>query len=150
VMARYARLPSSPTIEDFCGLYRKAALSMERPPRKISVTNYCRCLRQLCALAGVRQIRELTRTAIEKARDVYRAKAREEGRTDSAIQNTVSKIIRNAGACFSMEARSIMQRDGFTVENPFAGIRRTQDIQPVSPLPQNVVDALWEIGRAHV
>jgi integrase len=143
ITSRQARLPASPSIEEFCLLYRAATLSMERQPRKISVANYCRCLRQLCALAGVRQIRELTRTAIEKARDVYRAEARAEGRADSAIQNTISKIIRNAGACFSEEARAIMHRNGFTVENPFAGIRRTQDIQPVSPLPQSVVDGIW-------
>ena len=144
ITARQARLPASPSVQEFCDLYRKAALSMERMPRKITVTNYCRCLHQLCSLAGVKQIRDLTRTSIEKARDVYRAKARAAGRTDSAIQNTVSKIIRNAGACFSTEARSIMHRDGFVVENPFAGIKRTQDIQPVSPLPQNIVEGIWD------
>jgi len=144
ITARQARLPASPSVQEFCDLYRKAALSMERMPRKITVANYCRCLHQLCSLAGVKQIRDLTRTSIEKARDVYRAKARAAGRTDSAIQNTVSKIIRNAGACFSTEARSIMQRDGFMVENPFAGIKRTQDIQPVSPLPRNIVEGIWD------
>jgi integrase len=36
-----------------------------------------------------------------------------------------------------------MQRQGFTVENPFAGMKRTQDIQPVSPLPADVVESVW-------
>ena len=143
VTNRQARLPASPTVKEFCELYVQCTASMERRPRQISVTNYCRCLRQLCVLAGVKKIRELTGTTIEKAREVYRATAREQDRSESGIQNTISKIIRNAGACFSVEARGIMKNIGFAVENPFAGIKRTQDIQPVSPLHQNIVEGIW-------
>ena len=138
-----ARLPSSPTIDEFCDLYRTATASMERSPRKISIATYTRSLCQLCALAGVKQIRDLNRGAIEKARDAYRAKARKQGRLDSAIQNTISKVLRNAGACFATEARAIMQRQGINVENPFAGMKRTQEIQPVASLPADVIARIW-------
>ncbi|HUJ43443.1 MAG TPA: hypothetical protein VLW52_07545, partial [Opitutaceae bacterium] len=92
VTSRQARLPASPSIAEFCGLYRKAALSMERQPRNVTISLYCRCLRQICALAGIKQIRELDRAAVEKARDAYRAAARKEKRPESAIQNTLAKV----------------------------------------------------------
>ena len=143
VNARQARLPASPTILEFCEAYRTATVSMEKAPRKISVSTYTRSLRQLCALAGVKRIRELTRDSIEHGRDVYRAQARAVKRPDSAIQNSVSKVIRNAAACFSVEALAVMRRNGLTFENPFLGIKRTQEIQPTTPLPNGVVERIW-------
>lgn len=143
VTARQARLPASPTIEEFCDSYRTATVSMEKAPRKISVATYTRSLRQLCALAGVKRIRELNREAIERGRDAYRAQARAAKRVDSAIQNTVSKVIRNAAACFSVEALAVMRRNGLALENPFLGIKRTQEIQPICSLPQDVIDRIW-------
>jgi len=139
-----ARLPSSPTIEEFCEAYRKAAASMERCPRPISINLYCRCLKLICRFAGVKEIRQLTREAIERGRDAYRANGRQMRREDSAIQNTVSKILRNAAACFSREARGIMVRNGLKVENPFEGIRLTQDIQPIFALPEQSVRRIWD------
>ncbi len=140
---RKAHLPSSPTIEQFLAEYEKATKSMDKAPRPITVRLYSRCLLQLCEVAGVKNIRELTREAIERARDSYRANSRTEGRADSQIRNTLSTIIRNSAACFSKEARSIMQRNGLTLENPFTGVRCGSDIQPVSPLPHNIVERIW-------
>ncbi len=144
VTSRQARLPASPTIEQFCESYRQAALSMERSPRDVSIRLYCRCLKQLCRYAGVKEIRQLTREAIERARDAYRAEARKGKRPDSAIQNTITKIIRNAKACFSREARSILARNGVNVESPFDGIRLTQEIGAVFALPESVVSRVWD------
>lgn len=138
-----ARLPASPTIEEFLSEYEKATKSMDKAPRPISVRLYSRCLLQLCEVAGVSKVRELTPDAIERARDSYRAKARTVGRDDTSIRNTLSTIIRNAAACFSREARAIMQRNGLTLENPFTGIKCGSDIQPVSPLPRNIVERIW-------
>ena len=90
-----ARLPSSPTIEKFCEAYEKAAASMENPPRKISVALYLRHLKQVCALAGVKQLRELTPEAAERARDNYRAQGRAAKRQDTAVQNSIGIILRN-------------------------------------------------------
>ena len=143
VTARQARLPASPTIDEFCDTYRTATVSMERAPRQISVATYTRSLRQLCNLAGVKRVRELNREAIERGRDAYRAQARGAKRVDSAIQNSVAKVIRNAAACFSVEALAVMRRNGLTLENPFLGIKRTQEIQPTSPLPQLALDRIW-------
>lgn len=148
INSRLSRWPASPTIDEFCSFYREATASMERAPRNVSITTYCRCLRQIAKLAGAKRIRELNGEAIERARDAYRAKARETGRTDSGIQNTLAKMLRNAAACFSVEARAVMQRKGFVADNPFAGIRRTQEIQPVSPLPRAVVDRIYK--EAHL
>ncbi len=143
VTARQARLPASPTIDEFCETYRTATVSMEKAPRKISIATYARSLRQLCGLAGVKRIRELNREAIERGRDAYRAQARAAKRIDSAIQNSVAKVIRNAAACFSVEALAVMRRSGLALENPFLGIKRTQEIQPTSSLPQAVLDRIW-------
>jgi integrase len=148
ITSRLARLPASPTIEEFCALYRAATTSMERAPRNISITTYCRSLRQIAALAGAKYVRDLNGEAIERARDAYRAKSRKQGRTDSGIQNTLAKILRNAAACFSIEARAVMSRKGFITENPFAGIRRTQEIQPVTPLALSVLDRIYK--EAHL
>ena len=144
VRAGQARLGASPTIAEYCEAYRKATASMERPPRPVTVNLYCRCLQLISRYAGVKEIRQLTREAIERGRDAYRAEARKKKRLDSSIQNTVSKVLRNAAACFSREGLGIMARQGFKVENPFAGIRLTQDIQPVFSLPDNVLNAIWE------
>lgn len=143
VTNRQARLPASPTIEQFCEQYRKAATSMERAPRPVTINLYCRCLRLICRFAGVKELRQLTRDAIEHGRDAYRAEARKNKRQDSAIQNTVSKVLRNAAACFSREARGILARNGVTVANPFADIRLTQEIQPVFSLPETIVQTIW-------
>ena len=144
VTSKQARLPASPTIAEFCESYRLAAASMERSPRDVSIRLYCRCLKQLCGYAGVKEIRQLTREAVERARDAYRAEARENKRPDSAIQNTVTKVIRNAKACFSREALAIMARKGFRIDNPFDGIKLTQEIQPVFSLDEMVVKRIWD------
>lgn len=143
VTARQGRLPSSPTVEEYCVLYQTATASMERAPRPISVATYLRSLRQICSYAEIKLLRELNREAIENARDAYRSKARREARSEVGIQNTLAKILRNAAACFSSEIRGILARKGLVIENPFLSIRRTQDIQPVSPLPQTIVEAIW-------
>lgn len=143
VAAGQSRLPASPTVEEFCEAYRKAAASMERPPRPISVAVYLRHFKQVCSLAGVGRLRELTPEAVEKARDKYRAKARAEKRQESGIQNSLGIILRNAAACFSGEARAIMARQGLDVENPFAGIKRVQRIEPVAALKRELVERLW-------
>ncbi len=144
VTDRQARVPKSPSIDEFCDLYRKAAASMERVPRPVSVNLYCRCLRLVCRYAGVRELRQLTPEAIEHARDLYRAEARKSRREDAGIQNTLSKVLRNAAACFSREACAILSRNGLDVENPFEGIRRTQEIQPVYALPEADVERIWQ------
>jgi integrase len=144
VTAGQARLPASPSIEDFCATYEKAAQSMENPPRPISVALYLRHLRQICSIAGVTRLRELTPEAIERGRDKYRAMGRAAKREDSAIQNSIGIILRNAAACFSMEARAILARQGLDVENPFAGIKRTQKIEPVAALDRKIIDQIWQ------
>lgn len=143
VSAGQARLPASPTIEQFCEAYRTAAASMETPPRPISIAVYLRHLNQLCELAGISRLRELTPDAIERARDKYRAKARAERRQEAAIQNSLGIIIRNAAACFSREARTILERQGLSADNPFAGIKRAQKIDPVASLKKETVDQIW-------
>jgi integrase len=143
VTNRQARLPASPTIDEFIEAYEKATASMDKAPRAITVRLYARSLRQLCAIAGVKHVRELTREVIEKARDGYRAQGRAKGRADSSIRNSLSTVIRNAASCFSREARAIMQRNGLTLDNPFTGIKCSSDIQPVSPLPHNIVERIW-------
>ena len=139
-----ARLPASPTIEKFCEAYEKAAASMENPPRKITIALYLRHLKQVCTLAGVKQLRELTPEAAERARDNYRAQGRAAKRQDTGIQNSIGIILGNAAACFSSEARAIMARQGLELENPFAGIKRTQRIEPVTALGREVVDRIWQ------
>jgi integrase len=143
ITSRLARLPASPSIEEFCNLFRQAVARMERVPRPITVSQYIRHLKQICALAGVSNLRELNRDAVERARDKYRAKAREARRQESAIQNSLGIILRNAAACFSTEARAVLSRLGLEVENPFAGIRRTQNIAPVTSLPPETVERIW-------
>src|ERR1017187_458218 len=140
---RQARLPSSPTIDEFIGAYIAATTSMDKAPRPITIRLYARALRQLCALVGVKHIRELTKEAIERARDAYRADGRTKKRPESSVRNSISTLIRNAASCFSREARAIMQRNGLTLDNPFTGIKCASDIQPVSPLPQDIVDRIW-------
>lgn len=139
-----ARLPASPTIDEFCEAYSKAAASMENPPRPISVALYLRHLRQICTLAGVARLRELTSEAVERGRDKYRAQARAAKRDADAIQNSLGIIIRNAAACFSKDSRAILARQGLNVENPFVGIRRSQKIDPVAALDREVVDRIWK------
>ncbi len=143
VTVRHARLSSGLSVEEFCEHYRRAAASMERSPRQVSIRLYCRCLKQLCRLAGVTDIRQLSQTAVERARDVYRSEARRGKRQEASIQNTLAKIIRNAKACFSREALSILKRSGVGIESPFDGVRLTQEVQPVFSLPAHVVEAIW-------
>lgn len=143
VDAGRARLPASPTVEEFCTAYKQAAQSMESPPRPISIALYLRHFRQVCDLAGVANLRELTTDAIERARDKYRASGKAAKRDGAAIQNSVAIILRNAAACFSSEARAIMARQGLVIENPFVGIKRVQRIDPVTPLPVEAVDRIW-------
>jgi integrase len=144
VTAGQARLPVSPSIEEFCDAYTKAAQSMESPPRPISAALSLRHLRQICSIAGVTRLRELTPEAIERGRDKYRAMGRAAKREDTAIQNSVGIILRNAAACFSAEARAILARQGLDVENPFAGIKRSQKIEPVAALDRKIVDQIWK------
>jgi hypothetical protein len=140
---RMARLPASPTVEEFCALYRSATISMQRQPRGITIQTYCRSLKQLCRLAGVRRIRELSGDTIGRARDAYRVAARKAGRDDRRAENTMAKILRNAAACFSIEARQIMKRKGLTVEYPFIGIRRPQKLEPVVVLPVQTLGRIY-------
>lgn len=136
-----ARLPSSMTPEKFCEVFRTVAESMEKPPRPVSIDLYTRHFKRVCALAGVTQVRQLTPEAIEVARDRYRAEARKAGVKDPS--NSLGIILGNAAACFSREARAIFARKGLKLENPFSGIRRSQRIQPVTPLPREVMDRFW-------
>lgn len=141
--SRLARMPLSPSIEDFCAAYGKAVQAMESPPRSITVAQYLRHLRQICRLAGVRTLRELTTPAIERARDKYRAKARADGRKDAQIQNSLGIIIRNASACFSADARAALARQGIKIEaNPFHGIRRFQKIETVKALDRAIIERI--------
>lgn len=144
VASGQARLPASPSIAEFCEAYTKAAQSMENPPRPITVALYLRHFRQICSLAGVKRLRELTPEAIERGRDKYRALARQAKRDDASIQNSIGIILRNAAACFSAEARAILARQGLSLENPFAGIKRSQKIEPVAALDRNVIDQIWK------
>lgn len=140
-----ARLPHSPSIEEFCDAYQKATEAMESPPRPITVALYLRHLRQICSLAGVSTLRELTPDAIERGRDKYRALARTKKRSEAAIQNSLGIIIRNAAACFSKDALAVLGRLGVSMEaSPFAGIKRSQKIEPVSPLNTSIVDRIWK------
>lgn len=143
VDAGLARMPSSPSIDDFCEAYKRAAASMENRPRPITVALYLRHLRQIATLAGVSQIRDLTPETIERARDKYRARARAANRPESGIQNSLGIMIRNAAACFSVDARAILSRHGLATTNPFTGIKRTQKIDPVTALPRETVDRIW-------
>lgn len=144
VTAGLARMPLSPSIEDFCAAYRKAVEAMESPPRPITVAQYLRHLRQICELAGVKTLRDLTTPAIERARDKYRAKARTDGRKDAQIQNSLGIIIRNASACFSADARASLARQGLKIEaNPFQGIRRFQKIETVKALDRAIVERIF-------
>ena len=143
VTAGQARLPASPSIEEFCKAYKKATQSMENPPRPISISLYLRHLRQICALAGVTRLRELTNEAIERGRDKYRAKGRADKRDEASIQNSLGIVIGNARACFSVEARAILARQGIAIENPFAGIKRSQKIDPVAALDRQIIDRIW-------
>ena len=136
-------MPTSPSSEEFCDAYVKAAQSMENPPRPITVALYLRHLRQICSIAGVNRLRELTPETIERGRDKYRAMGRAAKREDAAIQNSSGIIIRNAAACFSAEARAILGRQGLDLENPFAGIKRSQKIEPVAALDRKIIDRIW-------
>lgn len=140
---RMARSPSTPTIDEFCTLYERATASMLKAPRRISIKTYCRSLKQLARLAGIKQIRELNDAAISKARDAYRAKARKDGRDGQGAENTMAKILRNAAACFSVEARAVMKRQGFAVESPLTGVRRPQKLHPVVALPPDTLSRIY-------
>jgi hypothetical protein len=143
ITIRQARLPASPTIEEFLEAYTGAVPSMQRVPRPITVRLYARSLRQLCALVGVERIRDLTPDMVEKARDLYRANGKAAGRPEGGVNNTIFTLIRNAGACFKRDARSIMAKKGLVIENPFIGIVCKSDIKEVEVLPQDTMDAIW-------
>lgn len=140
---RSAKMPASPTIAQFCELYREGTTSMQRVPRPVSVANYLRSLRQICALAGVTNLRGLTKDAMEKARDRYRAQGRAAKRSDQGIQNSIASIMRNAAACFSVESRAILKRKGLDLQNPFEGFKHAQDISPVTSMERETVTRLW-------
>ncbi len=144
VTSGQARLPASPSIKEFCDAYAKAAQSMENPPRPITVALYLRHLRQICSLAGVNHLRELTPTSIERGRDKYRAMGRAAKREDASIQNSSGIILRNAAACFSAEARAILARQGLALDNPFTGIKRSQKIEPVAALDRKIIEQIWQ------
>jgi integrase len=145
VTDRQARLPSSPSVDELCEAYSAIVADLERPPRPITVQNYLRCLRQFCSLAGVTQLRELTPDVIDSARIEYRAKARKQGRPDSAITNSWSKVLRNAAAIFTSSSRKLMARRGLEIsENPFAGIEKRQRISRYQPLGKNTLDRIME------
>ncbi|MBL9213093.1 MAG: tyrosine-type recombinase/integrase [Opitutaceae bacterium] len=148
VTSGQARLPASPTIDEYCDAYAKATEGMPKPPRAISVATYVRSLKQLCALAGVKQIRDLDRNAIGKAGEVYRAQGRKSGRKDPAIINTFAKILRNAAACFSDKAREVLERNGLKLGNPFEGVERSQDIRRFEPLKPELIDRI--MADAHL
>jgi len=139
-----ARLPASPSIEEFCEAYRAATKEMQSPPRPISIAGYVRHLKQICVLAGVQKIRDLNPESIERAVQRYRLNARDKKRSDSAIQNSLSIILRNAGAMFSERARAGLAKQGFILENPFHGVERSQKIEPVTPLDEEIVRRIWE------
>jgi integrase len=141
---RKAHLPSSPTIEEFCEAYKTATKEMRNAPRPISIAGYIRHLKQICTLAGVQKVRDLTPEAIERAVQRYRMNARAEKRSDSATQNSLSIILRNAGAMFSERARAGLAKQGFILANPFQGIERGQKIEPVTPLDGEIVKRIWE------
>lgn len=143
VTSGLARMPLSPSIDDFCTAYERAVQAMESPPRPITLAQYLRHLRQICKLAGVKSLRDLTTAAIERARDKYRAKARADGRKDAQIQNSLGIIIRNASACFSADARAALARQGLKIEaNPFQGIKRFQKIETVKALDRAIGDRI--------
>lgn len=140
-----ARLPASPTIEDFCAAYERACEGMERPPRPISRALYCQRLRQVCRLASVSQLRDLTPAAVDRARDAYLAQRRAQQRKGQSVANSLAGIIRNAAACFSREARRQLAKQGLTIEaNPFDGHEKGQYIEPVTSLPLGTVNRVWK------
>jgi integrase len=147
VTSGQARLPGSPTIEEFCEAYSNATEGMPKPPRPVSVATYVRSIKQLCALVGVKQIRDLDRNAIGKAGEAYRAQGRKAGRKESSITNTLAKILRNAAACFSDNAREAMERNGLKLDNPFDGIERSQDIRRFEPLETEMIDRIMADAR---
>jgi integrase len=138
-----SRLAGSFTIEEFCESFKNAVRSMDDAPRSISVNQYIRHLRQICSLAGITRLQELTPQAIEKARDKYKALGREANRSEASIQNSLGIIIRNAAACFSKKARVIMERHGLSCENPFAGIPKSQRIEPVAAISEKILARIW-------
>lgn len=146
VLDQQARLPASPEIDKLCETYAEIVPALPKPPKPISVLNYTRCLKQLCELAGVTQLRELTREAIDsKAREAYRGKARRAGRPESAITNSFAKILRNASAVFSKDALAAFERKGMKLEtNPFLGVKKQQEIRRFKPLPQSVLDRIQQ------
>ena len=148
VEKRQARAPATPTVDEFIAAYLEATKSFEAAPRPITLHLYTRCLRQLCKVAEVTLIKDLNQEAVERFRDRYRAEARSAGRDEQSIQNTTANIIRNAAACFSREARAILERKGTLFTNPFENIRTKVDIKPVAPLPHTVVDRIW--NEAHL
>jgi hypothetical protein len=65
---RKAHLPASASVAGFLAAYEKATKSMEKAPRPITVRLYSRCLLQLCRIAGVKNIRELTLVHVSRGR----------------------------------------------------------------------------------
>ena len=143
VRVRQGRLVGSLTIDEFCEAFRTAVTSMDDAPLAITVNQYIRHLKQICVLAGATRLQELSPQAIEKARDKYKASGREADRREGSIQNSLGIIIRNAAACFSKKARVIMERNGLSCENPFAGIPRTQRIEPVAAINEKILMRIW-------
>ena len=143
VTAGSARLPCSPSIDQFCEAFKEATASFEKPIRPVTVKLYVRHLRQICALDNVITLRELTPTSVQRARDAYKAKARKEKRDETAVINSLGIITGNAKACFQSEALAIMARKGWIVENPFKDIQRTTINRPVTALPREVVERIW-------
>ncbi len=90
------------------------------------------------------KIRELNKAAIGRAGDEYRLMGRKDRRKGSAITNTWAKVLRNAAACFSANAREIMERNGLKLENPFDGIERSQEIRRFEPLSNEVIHRLMK------
>jgi integrase len=144
ITSKLARTASGPTIDEYCEEYQKAVLSMDNPPRPHSVKEYIRHLKQICNLGDIHNLSGLNLQSIERARDRYRAKARLDNRSEAAIQNSLGIIIRNAAACFSKKARVIMVRNGLDYPNPFIGIPRTQKIEPVAALEQEILLKIWD------
>jgi len=132
------------TVDEFCNEYRKAAEGIDNPPRPISINQYVRHLKQICTLADVKTMRDLTANAIDKARDKYKLMARAEQRSEASIQNSLGIIIRNAAACFSKRARNVYRRNGIDYENPFIGISKPQKIEPVAAINQDVMLKIWK------
>ena len=142
-LQRQARLPSSPTIKEYCEAYQSIVPELERPPRPISVRNYVTSLDHFARIAGVRNLRELTVEAIDDARIKYRAKARQQGRGDAAITNSWSKILRNSAAMFGLGPRKLLAKRGLDLPgNPFSGVEKRQVIARYQPMGKATLERI--------